>query len=359
MFDSKANAGLKSKELTKVNDGFQTKCNADSGHYGQTLLNLIYLAVNNLKTLSLSLLTFAVLLISPPLKSQDLEWFQPGHEWYYNTYCMAGGTCGYKHYAVQGDTTVAGRTGTVLDVNILEETGEFHADILIVQAGPDTVFRYSPEADKWHMLYDMGAEVGDVWTIQEDEFLGFGENSENPDLFKVQVTEVVVEMIGGEMRRKVGAEAWSDGFEMSMYGFGFIAEGIGPVGVAHGMTGSPVDVLLPLQVPGFQCFLAGGALVYGSPEAPCAVLSTRDRAERQPMRLHPNPVRDRLFFDLTHADAEIVSARITDLSGRTVLSDQISGKIGIDVGPLPPGIYVLEVTARDNLRASEKFVKLR
>ncbi len=40
MFDSKAHAGLKSKELTKVNDSFQTKCNADSGHYGQTLIKV-------------------------------------------------------------------------------------------------------------------------------------------------------------------------------------------------------------------------------------------------------------------------------------------------------------------------------
>lgn len=305
------------------------------------------------------LLFSALWWIPQSLSCQSAEWFQPGHEWYYNIYCLSGDACGYKHYAVQGDTTLAGRTGVVLNVNTLEESGEFHTALLIVRAGPDTVFRYSPEAEKWHMLYDMGAEVGDVWTIQEDEYLGFGENSENPDLFKVEVMEAGVEMIGGAMRRKVGAEAWNDGVEMSMYGFGFIAEGIGPVGGAHGLTGQPIEVLLPPQIPSFQCFLSGGALVYGSPEGPCAALSTSDRAERQPLLLRPNPVRDRLFFDLPHADAGNTTVRITDLSGRTVLSENTAGKVGIDVGPLPPGTYLLEVITRDNLHVSEKFVKLR
>lgn len=37
MFIIKARVGLKNKELTQVNDCFQTKCNAENGHYGQTL----------------------------------------------------------------------------------------------------------------------------------------------------------------------------------------------------------------------------------------------------------------------------------------------------------------------------------
>ena len=40
MFIIKAHTGLKNKELTQVNDCFQTKCNGENGHYGQTLITL-------------------------------------------------------------------------------------------------------------------------------------------------------------------------------------------------------------------------------------------------------------------------------------------------------------------------------
>lgn len=324
----------------------------------KSLHNLIYLAMNNLKTLTLSLLSSAALLISQPLKSQDLEWFQPEHEWYFSVDCLTDPGCGYSHYSVGQDTLISGEQGTEVHVSVSEEGGALTVGSEVLRFSDDTVFRYSPEAGKWHLLYDLGASPGDVWNIQDEEFFGYAEEGAPDSLFRVVVDSVDVTEIGGAERRMIYTSAWTDGDLSSRFHFGyagFILEGTGPVGDARGLTGQTLSTPLPAHPAEFRCFLSDGELVFGSDDAPCNLLNAPARTAPEPLLLHPNPTHDRLAFDLQ--PTEIASVRVTDTNGRTVMSETNLGESSIDTSGLPPGIYILEIFTRDGGHAAGKFVK--
>lgn len=51
----------------------------------------------------------------------------------------------------------------------------------------DTVWRYSSDAEEWHFLWDIGAEVVNVCTIQDETYFGYSLSGDEQivDLFKV------------------------------------------------------------------------------------------------------------------------------------------------------------------------------
>ncbi len=310
-----------------------------------------------------TLLSLSAFFLLTNIHAQEVQWFEPGHEWYYNVYCLLNNACGYKHYAVQGDTLIGAKQGSVLQVLTQEEMGEPQFETLILHAGADTVFRYSPEAERWHMLYDMGAQVGDIWNIQEEEFVGYGEYEEGtiPWLFRVEVTAVDTIEIMGEPRRRVVAAQWTDGTTASDFHFGYntgsILEGVGPIDDAYGLIGQSTSGPLPLQGPSFQCFLEGGDLVYGSADAPCNTLSNSSTQEQIAFSLYPNPAFDQLFIELPESGGSAWQLRIFDIHGR-VVQEQSSFTGGyVPVQALPSGIYLVRVSDPFGRVGVKRFIK--
>lgn len=77
--------------------------------------------------------------------------------------------------------------------------------------------------------------------------------------------------------------------------------------------------------------------------------------------IFPNPVSDVLNISTTDSEINYQSARILDNAGRTILTENRSGRTEwqLDVSRLPQGTYLLEVTDDYGNRMVEKFIKLK
>jgi len=305
------------------------------------------------------LLISIFLLASQFLKCQDIDWLQSNHEWYYSVDCFSDPSCGYSHFSVVNDTLLGGEQGIEVHISTLEESNTLTINSEILRFSNDTVFRYSSEAERWHMLYDLGALPGDVWNIQDEEFMGYADEGFPDSLFRVVVDSVDLMEIGGEERRVIYTSAWTDGINSSQFHFGyegFILEGVGPVGDARSLIGQSVASSLVPHPARFQCFLNGGELVFGSPASPCNILSTE--TEVQPaFSLFPNPVFDLLIIELKETYSIAGSIRVLDLHGRVVQEHQPFTGGAIDVRPLPAGLYLLQIRTADGRTGVKKFVK--
>ncbi|NEN22843.1 T9SS type A sorting domain-containing protein [Cryomorpha ignava] len=299
--------------------------------------------------------------------SQDeVEWFQEGQEWYYNVYCFQEYGCGYTYYEVNGSEIVDEKEASVLTRIYLDEIIEeplVSAAYLTFEN--DTVWRFSTEADEWHFLYDIGAEVGDIWTIQKDVFYGYSDDGMKPDeipLFKVVVDSVAFweEVPNSPLtnRRVIYTSPINDGLEDSEYAFGPILEGVGPVGGSHDLIGNPAGAALPLQSPYFQCYLVNGELTYGSDElaygigsSPCFTLGTEDIQQDKGSLIYPNPA-----YDAIRWDGSIKALTIYDITGKVVLQNtQVFNIQSLCVGELNSGFYMV-VVEKEKTLFSQKLI---
>ena len=308
-------------------------------------------------------LTLLILLSVGTVAHAQPGLIQQGNQWYYNVYCLIAPNCGYTHYSVGQDTLINDVSGTIVHENSLQELAtEPETEVIILRQSNDTVFRYSPEAEIWHMLYDFGAQPGDIWEIQTDTYVGYGEVDQQ-ELFKVSVDSIDQIVIGQDIHRVVYTSAWTDGIEPSDFHFGNsggrIIEGIGPVDQAHGLIGQSVFEMLPLQNPSFACFLSNGELIWGSDSSPCNALSVEE-SERNLVELsiYPNPALEKLNISVNEALPK--SGEIYNTLGMRVESFSISDReTQVDIHKLNPGIYFLKVQLENGQNAVRKFVKAR
>ncbi|HKK40470.1 MAG TPA: T9SS type A sorting domain-containing protein [Cryomorphaceae bacterium] len=283
---------------------------------------------------------------------EEVEWFQQGQEWYYNVYCLGEYGCGYTYYEVSGNETVGGQEAKEFTRIYLDEgTEQPEVSTAYLRFENDTAWRYSAIAEEWYMLWDMGAEVGDVWTIQENVFYGYSDYDPNPEvipLFKVVVDSVAFwdEVPDSPLtnRRMIYVSPVLNEMEESLYTFGPILEGVGPVSGSHDLLGNPTYTLLPLQSPYFQCFLDDGVLTYGSDElafgsgsSPCFALGTDELTEVESGLIYPNPAMDYVKWDRPMNEITFM-----DATGKIVLRQQVKGSSNeLSLDGLPRGFYTV------------------
>ncbi|MCZ4409828.1 T9SS type A sorting domain-containing protein [Cryomorphaceae bacterium 1068] len=309
--------------------------------------------------------TFLLILFSFQGFAQDeVEWFQPGQEWYYRVFCLTTIDCGTIHYAVVGEETIGGEEAAVLTRTEIQE-GWNEADVRTeyLRYESDTVWRYSLQSEEWHMLFDFGAESGDVWTIQEEEDHGYtfpGEEPQDVLLFEVVVDSVDFWMEIPEspiQNRRVVYTSPTYNPVFSAFSFGLftapIIEGIGPVGSASDLIGNSNFVILPTYEARFQCFLENGELVYGVGGSPCFILSTDEVEQVDHGLIYPNPASESIFWD-----KQIDELRIFDARGKVVLQkNQIAGVSSVSISELERGFYTVVMTGGNGIFSQKLIVQ--
>jgi len=75
--------------------------------------------------------------------------------------------------------------------------------------------------------------------------------------------------------------------------------------------------------------------------------------------VYPNPAKDRINIVTTSTTANPISLRIADISGRTMLTKQITagGLNNIDISNFAPGLYILSAILPDGSRQQFKIIK--
>ncbi len=115
---------------------------------------------------------FISILVSLVLQGQ-VPMLQEDNERYYDMYCSTVPNCGYTHFQVGEEINIGGHTGSIVHKTMEHVDWEFpYVTQEILRQSGDTVYRYSDEADLWHILYDFGAQEGDVWDIQTGIYVG-------------------------------------------------------------------------------------------------------------------------------------------------------------------------------------------
>ena len=79
------------------------------------------------------------------------------------------------------------------------------------------------------------------------------------------------------------------------------------------------------------------------------------------IKLYPNPAKDKLHINISKAETQKLSIRITDMYGREVYAEKISAVAGsvnhdIDISKLAKGIYTIQLIS-DKGVSKAKFVK--
>jgi hypothetical protein len=307
--------------------------------------------------------TFLLILFSFQSFAQDeVEWFQPGQEWYYRVFCLQSIDCGTIHYAVVGEETIGGQEAAVLTRTEIQE-GWNEPDVRseYLRYENDTVWRYAVQSEEWHLLYDFSAEPGDIWTIQDEVDHGYtfpGEEPQDVLLFKVVVDSVDFWMEIPESpiqnRRVVYTSPVVDPM-YSTFSFGLftapIIEGIGPVGSASDLIGNSNFVILPQYEARFQCFLDNGELVYGVGGSPCYILSMDEVEQIDRVLIYPNPASETVFWD-----KPIDELQVFDALGKLLLQkNQMRNAASLSVAHLDPGFYTI-VVKREGMDYSQKFL---
>ncbi len=102
------------------------------------------------------------------------------------------------------------------------------------------------------------------------------------------------------------------------------------------------------------------ASVYSNVASNSPVSVPEGRAEG--FKVFPNPAKDRIYLSFGQEGSGPVSARISDLSGRTVLemeagTDLTGQDLSISTSSLPDGMYILRVTTEMNVSAQKILIR--
>jgi len=309
------------------------------------------------------LLALLPIFLSTPIFAQDINWFPIGAEWYYTPHCMTEQHCGVVHFQVVADTLIAGKSAKKIT---REQTAwsptlsEGVSEPEFLRFENDTVFRFSPEANIWHFLYCFNAQPGDIWEIQNETYVGYGNDGEFGEpapTFVVQVDSVVIQEIAGSDRRIVYTSAVG---ESTYHYIGHLVEGVGSIGLCFGLIGETVAQLLGGYMSYFNCYLRSGNLIYGSPASPCFSVGIDVLISVQ-ISVQPNPTKDQITIQLAEGSfPNETSLALYDLNGRQLLNTTLTPGNNthiLDLRNFSSGMYVLQCTTPDQILWTGKIVK--
>jgi hypothetical protein len=303
------------------------------------------------------LLIILPIFLGTPIFAQDVNWFPIGAEWYFTPQCFFEPQCGVVRYHVESDTLITGKTAKKI---IKEENiwgpiiGSMTFDVHYLRHENDTVYRYSFEADKWHFLYCVNPQPGDVWEIQSDEYFGLGYHEGHT--FVVEVDAVVFEEIGGINRRIVHTSPVG---ESDILFHRTLIEGIGST-ESTGLIGS-YTVMQPAGFgPTFNCYLESGNLIYGSPASPCFSVGIDDLISIQ-ISVQPNPTKDQITIQIAEGSfPNEATITLYDLNGRQLLNTALTPGNNthiVDLRHFTSGMYLLQCVTPSQILWTGKVVK--
>lgn len=299
------------------------------------------------RSLTKIILCVALFTFATQSTAQNVQWYQPGHEWFYKSWCSGiggPGPCGYSHYSVQFVDTIGEEEVSIVLQSDYNESGQhLNTTYHNFKTSGDSVFHLYVPSETWYLLYSFNTPVGESWVVQGDVYVGYGLQESLEDWrFEVVVDSITTEEIGGIMRRKVHTSFGLGDEETNPSIFNFtegIIEGIGSVGME--MFG---DGIAFIGIPGaFSCFIEDEVTIYGPFGYPCNLLSTEDITLDE-VEIFPNPATNEVTIRHSNASLPITKINIHDVSGRLIFTDLHPGQdTKFNVHNLQSGMYLLSI----------------
>ena len=280
------------------------------------------------------------------LTGQSNDFAPVGTKWYYNELDFAQRVVPHILESV-GKENYQGKWCSKLVV-ALPSIGPLPSPTYIYTQN-DTVFFYSNLTNKFEMLYDFTAEVGDQWVVGGVFSMDDQGNKLFADTIRVDSISAIA-INGGSLK------VWH------------ISHGIfydwGPKIYEHVGNASlfaPKYAMWELQVWDLRCFETPDTSFHFVPY-PCdtsysTISATLDPNESSVLKVAPNPFQEEIT--ITSGTQSIVfSFSLYDQTGRTVFfKPNAAGNLVVNTEPLTPGLYYWNIVIGGVIVKSGKCVK--
>ncbi len=215
----------------------------------------------------------------------------------------------------------------------------------------DSVFYFKD--DKFFLLYDFGAQIGDTWTVAIDTIFNSCQ-----DTAVVQVVDTGTIIINGNVYRTITLETISE----SLYALnGICVEkfGILPTtyensnfGFLPGYQYCEGGPIIDYDLLTFRCYEDSSFPTYNPTNRDCDTLTSTSELVVRTIRIYPNPSNGSLTID--SPNNKVIHVEIIDLNGRIIVNQAYTDKI--DVSQLDNGLYILKIKTID-MTVYRKLIK--
>ena len=304
-------------------------------------------------------LIFSILILIQQLCLNHLRaqsWAPAGAQWHYSFDIFS--TTGYVHIEYAGDTVLVCdlTEKTYQDCKILNKTRHtydyvseaYHTANLgqeYTWANADTVLLY--KHDRFYVLYDFSAEVGDTWEIPEIY------ETYCDSIGVVKVVSVGDTLVNSELLRYIVLEPEAASQWVIR---GMVVEKIGPLNWY--MFPEHDGCIADLYEGGvFRCYedddfeFQIGIVPYCN-----FIVTTPEINEETKFNIFPNPASNTLVIE--NSSQNIVQISITDLYGKTIVKlKNVAETVRIDISKYPAGSYLVHFTDNKSLFKTKKIQK--
>ena len=298
------------------------------------------------------------------VKEQQDEWAPIGAKWYYTApyfdpvFTNDGTSCIVMESIK--DSSIA-----CLPVRVLELRrclNDRYVARAYIRQNRDSIFYYHQKDEKFYLLYNFAAKVGDTITVHESVFelpeAFLYRYNKTASTFKYRIVEIDSININGNWHKRQKVKAVSPSF----WGFfdhmvnSYIIEKIGNTVFFFGR----IAWTTPEETVGeLRCY-SDEKTIYQSPDWPSncdLVLSSKIIAHTdESIRLYPNPANDYLTIEPAPG---MLSISIFSFEGRLIRFIEVhetNGPVTFPVGHLQPGTYLVRMVTGEKV-LSEIFVK--
>ena len=287
-------------------------------------------------------------------------WISSNATWHYNFEELSGTSVqGFYKYYYDHDTLLAGKNCQVIEGKIYEfytwPTVQFldSTELLprYTYVSNDTVFYWNN--DQFFVLYDFSAEIGDTWIISTT---GSGSCE---DTSRVEVVDKSTITLNGQLYRTITLEP----VDSSSYGL------TGTFCEKFGLMSSDLPwhlfprimfcdgTIVEWYYNSFKCYEDDDFSLYNPSGTDCEYLLTHLAIEEDQsqnfLTLYPNPATEMLRVD----SPENGTLEIMTLSGKKVLSTEITVSENVNLAHLESGTYVAHLTTNSGAVSHQLFVK--
>jgi len=226
----------------------------------------------------------------------------------------------------------------------------------------DSVFYYHKKDEKFYLLYNFAAKIGDTITVHDSVFelpeaFLYG-NNKTANAFKYRIVEIDSININGNWHKRQKVKAVSPSF------WGFFDHGVNSyiidkIGNTVFFFGRIAGITPEETVGELRCY-SDEITIYQSPEWPSIcdlILATKSVTQSQEgFQLYPNPTNDYLTIEPIPG---LLSISIFNVDGRLIRFNEVhetNGPVTVSVRYLQPGTYLMRMVTGEKV-LSKTFIK--
>ncbi|MBG0781861.1 MAG: T9SS type A sorting domain-containing protein [Bacteroidales bacterium] len=210
--------------------------------------------------------------------------------------------------------------------------------------------------NKFFLLYDFGANIGDTWIIAIDTIFNACQ-----DTAIVQVVDTGNLIINGNFYRTIRLETISE----SIYALnGLCVEKFGIVpttyensnfGFLPGYQYCEEGPIIDYDLLTFRCYEDSSFPTFNPTNMDCDTLTSTSELVIEKFNVYPNPAKSKLY--IKSPKNSVSNVEIIDMNGRLIVSQQC--KNNVDISKLKNGIYIVRIITDDKIEAltMKRFIK--